>query len=838
MAKCGFCSQRKGKRPCPALQAICSECCGRHRGHEIECPTTCQYLPDPRLALKAALTRVTQEVLREGLRPDDARGVKEGVGEFLGARREAHEWEQQALMAWMAFGFVDRAGERAVDRVRRHLEAGAPSGQEREVLRALAEARGSLFEVLEVRRDEGLLLRDVAGGEPVFVHERMATLQLRPGTSFLTWVMFLGGRYELVGVGTPVPPAHDRRVRAAFEDGLARRRAAAPDASLGRLTAQTMADAHRALREAVRTFVPRGVDAEGNELVPCDATYELRDRAEVEARLAAHVDFVASGEGKFAWLGAPAPEGFSLPPGAAGAHAVLEPLPEAGAPDGDVTPAFVMIRRGRDGAARQVLADVELRTVRLTVSALSREQLAAARGLLERLLGARIALCHERAESLAERMAHRGSDPDEGSSPLADLDPLDPTPLDVQLQRWLDAHPDEVGEMEERAARRGAEEFSEHAPTAPPKTSPAAHRLRPLPHEHMSELEPAAMELAARLARAERSRPGWEDRTITPEALLGSGDLAALLEDFGRTLVEEGFHPLKAEEDANTLASHVHYAANHELHHRKTFWVDETLAWALLNTELDVPGACLRLPFPCAAFVFADPSTRELADSLLEGDARGVARPRPVQMITVYVVRGTVRAEGTDVRFAFLLDRGDEDDPRSDGWPYLLARDLVVRPNDRLDAILDSRADDLPPGGPDPVFLAPEMKKLVHLTINAILYSTSRLLEPKTLAPEGRTVRGRPRGERGRGGDRSSDKRYSDEDVFHLPGTIDITSVRRLQELDRTQSGAQILRRFMVRGHWRRAAPSWMDQRLRWIEPYWKGPDMGMVIERAYRLKP
>jgi len=42
----------------------------------------------------------------------------------------------------------------------------------------------------------------------------------------------------------------------------------------------------------------------------------------------------------------------------------------------------------------------------------------------------------------------------------------------------------------------------------------------------------------------------------------------------------------------------------------------------------------------------------------------------------------------------------------------------------------------------------------------------------------------------------------------------------------------------MVRGHWRRPQKGWTDQSLRWIEPYWKGPDMATVIERAYTLKP
>jgi hypothetical protein len=41
----------------------------------------------------------------------------------------------------------------------------------------------------------------------------------------------------------------------------------------------------------------------------------------------------------------------------------------------------------------------------------------------------------------------------------------------------------------------------------------------------------------------------------------------------------------------------------------------------------------------------------------------------------------------------------------------------------------------------------------------------------------------------------------------------------------------------MVRGHWRRPNQSWRDQSMRWIKPYWKGPDIAAVIERTYRLE-
>ncbi len=45
MAKCAKCSQRKGKRSCPALNGlICARCCGTYRLSEIQCPPDCDYL--------------------------------------------------------------------------------------------------------------------------------------------------------------------------------------------------------------------------------------------------------------------------------------------------------------------------------------------------------------------------------------------------------------------------------------------------------------------------------------------------------------------------------------------------------------------------------------------------------------------------------------------------------------------------------------------------------------------------------------------------------------------------------------------------------------------------
>src|SRR5215472_15144929 len=45
MATCPLCSQRPGKRYCPAKdEKICAVCCGTKREIEIDCPSSCTYL--------------------------------------------------------------------------------------------------------------------------------------------------------------------------------------------------------------------------------------------------------------------------------------------------------------------------------------------------------------------------------------------------------------------------------------------------------------------------------------------------------------------------------------------------------------------------------------------------------------------------------------------------------------------------------------------------------------------------------------------------------------------------------------------------------------------------
>jgi hypothetical protein len=70
--KCILCNQRKGKRHCPAKNAmICAQCCGEKRILEIDCPESCQYLQQGRsheVQLESARHLRTSDPMKQQMR--------------------------------------------------------------------------------------------------------------------------------------------------------------------------------------------------------------------------------------------------------------------------------------------------------------------------------------------------------------------------------------------------------------------------------------------------------------------------------------------------------------------------------------------------------------------------------------------------------------------------------------------------------------------------------------------------------------------------------------------------------------------------------------------------
>ena len=138
---------------------------------------------------------------------------------------------------------------------------------------------------------------------------------------------------------------------------------------------------------------------------------------------------------------------------------------------------------------------------------------------------------------------------------------------------------------------------------------------------------------------------------------------------------------------AELLGRHLGYCISFELHRRKLFFADASLAWLLTHTSLDIEGRALRLPFPCFGMAFTDAATLDAAEALLQSEG-GPLAGRPLKILTVYVKRIPARASRLGLSMSLVFDA------RAGAWPYLLERSLVFAEDDDMDTILDSR-----PGG-------------------------------------------------------------------------------------------------------------------------------------------
>jgi hypothetical protein len=369
-------------------------------------------------------------------------------------------------------------------------------------------------------------------------------------------------------------------------------------------------------------------------------------------------------------------------------------------------------------------------------------------------------------------------------------------------------------------APRDAAYDASQAP-APPEAIP------PLAHEVMYRLVLGFKEAIERAVEHTR-RGGWKDTDILdPESLIKRSNIEEYLFPLGHALMASGWDKRSTVLELQLLSVHAFNVLSYQLHRRKTFWVDESLAFMLACTRLDVRGEGLRLPFPSFALVFTDREALGLAEALAARDDVATVRGRTLRALTVYVTQVPAARGALGLHLCLMLDAGIEQ------WPWIVTRDLDIAPDHTLDEILDSHF----PGivNDDPIFATGELRQLLGLIVNAILFATSSPSWPElTPPPRPPATSSTPRHR----AIRHPEPERTGERVWHLPGKIPISQVRALRELRNSSEHGPMFSRFMVRGHWRRAPDTWRDRSARWIEPYWRGPELGDIVEREYRLKP
>lgn len=697
---------------------------------------------------------------------------------------------EQIFDDWAVFDHQLEGGDAMVVRfleTKSHLTAG-----ERNYLLIMKASSMRLYEVEELTPGDSLTLRDLIEGDRVTVQEKAASRTLHRFDWIATRVVASGasGRPELEGLMHVAPmrgPVFRDLLRESREDFLEEN----PGGDLSSFYKSIVPEVHELwARSILEPAIPRLANTDGEELVVTRVHFDVVDRAALVTALDASSLTRAEGD-SWSWSG----------------------------------------KNGKNEV-------VSLGLITLTPGALQLEANSLARGmrgreLIEQLAGATVkhrATTHEDMQVLLrdamtpgrETQADTGVPPEVQDAlvldfsakhyrewldlPVPALEGLTPRAASakpsmrqrlIELLKGLDG-------MYQRALEAGAPAFepswiwdelglTDDAPPHPP----------PLAFERLLDALPELR--SAVEATAESARANTPDGVLSDDAVRVSLELQ---------------RALRAVPAGPELTPWMRWLVNFELHRRKAFWVDEALAYMLASTTLDVRADELRAPFASFALAFTDRHVLSMGERLLSRREGRPLKGRYLRAVTVFVTevgRGDERQ--LDVCFAF--------DALGAELAVMEEHSVPLGGEEDLEMWLNSVA---PLAADDAVAQTNPLRGLLQVALNAVLYASSAGVQSELRAAPAKTT-GKPRL---RGGPPVV---FSSDEVFFLPGAIEISQVRNLQQLERDSQGRQLVRRFMVRGHWRRPRSGAREQKLSWVRPHWKGPDMATIIERTYKLK-
>jgi len=757
-----------------------------------------------------------ERFIEEQLGPEDDAALDEFWGAYVDQDIDLDEHDDalstNTYDVWFSFDRPLDDGTLAVDRF---LETGpALTAGERAFLQAMRASSLRLYEVMDAVPGASLTLRDVLEDDLVTVNERS-------GSRTIDRHEWLAARVNPRGPsGGPEMEAGVLHVPRLLHQSVREQLSAAREAYLREHPGAGVQGFYKTLPpffhevwvgSIIHPVVPELQTTDGEPLVITRVTFEVTDAAALKKALdgAGQRGIERGGDSAWTWSGN----------NQAGKPVVFGSLQLEG---GALVVECHSVQRGERGRALvEELAGVAIRhraTTHEDAGRLIQERLrqhrkdaAAGRSVEEKSSGDQLPRHVMEELALDHYAQHYRAWLDEpvpaldGATPRAAAKRLESRPKVVELLHGLEG-------LYQGALRLGQPAYDpswmwaelglaeSKAPTHPP----------PLAHERLADLLPGVGELARRVAERVRGQAGFDvaSTVVTEKALRLDLDVQRFLRE--------------PERDEDVLFTALPLLVNHELHRRKVFWVDESLAYMLDQTDADLPASEIRLPFPAFAVVFTDRQILSLAERLIAGNP---ALPLSGQLLRVLTVYATEELEPSrSLGLTFALDALGPD------LPYLSVHKVPLGERPPLDGYFTRMAGTAEP--PIEVGARDPLRGLLRVAINAILYATGAGVEPELrTAP---VTEPRPRA----GALRVEAPRYSSDGVYFLSGAIEISRVRRMQDLERNSTGRGLLHRFLVRGHWRRAAANWSDQRARWVQPYWKGPDMAAVIERAYKLKP
>ena len=209
------------------------------------------------------------------------------------------------------------------------------------------------------------------------------------------------------------------------------------------------------------------------------------------------------------------------------------------------------------------------------------------------------------------------------------------------------------------------------------------------------------------------------------------------------------------------LLAHLEFYCNYELQRRKTFWVDESLAWMLANTQVDAENSLFRLPFPSYVLVYTDRHTLSVAERALASNPDCPLRGQMLAVLCAYIA-GSLRRTDSRIKVGFAFDAF------AGRPPHLMSCELHVDSRTRR---WTSRSV-TPWHARTPA--AGLFRPLLDAVVNTTLYTTSagvKLEQYRTERPK------QPRRE-------APEESLAGDAVYYLPGKIQISHMRKLQQVD------------------------------------------------------
>lgn len=229
-SKCHVCTQRKGKRVCPARSApICPRCCAQSRVVEIDCPVDCSFLGaegsmllaarqggDAPLASGDDITAFVSELVESGPRGrfmDDAEptaiNALNQLIEFVDAEDEDATL-QGAIWEWLVYGALDVKEKPLVDRIVSRLPRPLTEA-ERSALRGLHDSRYGLFVITAFPAADRVAVRDVLSDQTLELHHEAMAERHKVGQCLGCFVTRTQSGLEVVSGAWQLPEGAEDR---------------------------------------------------------------------------------------------------------------------------------------------------------------------------------------------------------------------------------------------------------------------------------------------------------------------------------------------------------------------------------------------------------------------------------------------------------------------------------------------------------------------------------------------------------------------------------------------------------------------------------------------------